>query len=111
MTTQKLNKNWKWLLIPISAVTMGISMPSCPGQQAMQQQIDSLQTANTELSKKVQSLSTQVTTLNNDMNQVKQILPQVTSLITSHKTTLDQLDAAVKELQAKASKGAGKKKK
>ncbi len=107
MNTQ--TKKLKWILVPIAAVTMGVSMPSCPGQQALQQQVDSLQTTNADLSKKVQALSSQVTTLTNDMNQVKQILPQVTGLITSQKTTLDQLDAAVKDMQK--SKGGAKKKK
>jgi len=75
----------------------------------MQQQIDLLQTANMDLSKKVQALTQQVNNLNNDMNQVKQILPQLTSLMTAHKTTMDQFDAAIKELQAKATKGKKKK--
>jgi septal ring factor EnvC (AmiA/AmiB activator) len=111
MNTLKLKKEIKWIMIPASFAAMGLGMPSCPGQQAMQQQIEMLQTANTDLSKKVQAHSQQLTNLNNDMNQVKQILPQVTNLLTSQKTALDQLEQAVKELQAKSSKGTPAKKK
>jgi septal ring factor EnvC (AmiA/AmiB activator) len=106
----KLNKSL--FLIPTAIGLMGMAMPSCPGQQAMQQQIDALQTANTELTKKVQTLTLEVNTINTDMAQVKQILPQITNLMTTQKTTLDQYDIAIKDLQAKwTAKSAPKKKK
>ena len=60
-----------WILGLTALLGMGITMPSCPGQQAMQQQIDNLQTANQDLSKKVQLLNTQLNAIANDMNQVK----------------------------------------
>lgn len=101
MTTLKLDK--KWTILPLSLLTMGIAMPSCPGQQEMQDKITALQTANTDLTKKVQTLNQQLTSLNNDMNQVKQILPQMTNLLTTQKATLDQLDATVKTMQSKKS--------
>ncbi len=97
-----LKSNLKWIILPAAFAAMGIAMPSCPGQQAMQQQIETLTTTNTDLNKKVQVLTTQLNGLTNEMNQVKQILPQVTSLLTSQKTVLDQLDSSVKDLQAKA---------
>lgn len=110
MKTMHLKKSWKWIILPISVAGMGITMPSCPGQQAMQQQIDSLQTTNQDLNKKIQALTLQVNSLNSDMNQVKQLMPQITSLLTAEKTALEQLDATVKDLQGKTAKLLSKKK-
>src|SRR5688572_12627092 len=99
-------KHVTWLLVGAACMGLGISMPSCPGQQAMQQQIDSLQTTNMDLSKKVQALTTQVQTLNSDISQVKTLLPQMTNVISGQKGALDKLENDVKTLQSKmASKG------
>src|SRR4051812_11566300 len=96
-----MKKNLRWMSYSAAFIGMGMAMPSCPGQQAMQQQIDTLQTANMDLSKKVQSLSMQFSTLSNDMAQVKQLLPQMTNVITGQKGALDKLDTDVKQLQGK----------
>ena len=102
-----MKNNIRWLVFAGAFAGMGIAMPSCPGQQAMQQQIDALQITNTDLTKKVQALNTQVTSLNNDMTQVKQLLPQMTNVIQAQKGALDQLNTSVKDLQSKSK---GKKK-
>jgi peptidoglycan hydrolase CwlO-like protein len=106
-----MNKYVRWVVMGAALSGMGIAMPSCPGQQAMQEKIDALQTSETELNKKVQAMQTQITTLNNDMAQVKQLLPQMTNVIQAQKGALEQLDATVKSMQTKAKPGAGKKKK
>ncbi|MCM2278224.1 MAG: hypothetical protein NDJ89_09130 [Oligoflexia bacterium] len=92
---------WKWLAIPAAVAGMGISMPSCPGQQAMQQQIDALQASNADLTKKVQMLETQNKTTAQDLSQIKQLLEQMTNAIQGQKGELTQLGTAVKELQAR----------
>src|SRR4051812_23085294 len=98
-----MKKYSQWFVFAAAFLGMGIAMPSCPGQQAMQQQIDALQTSNTDLTKKVQTLNTEITTLHKDMEQVKQLLPQITNVIQAQKGALDQLDGTVKDMQAKAS--------
>lgn len=102
-----MKKNLRGLAFIGAFFGLGFAMPSCPGQQALQQQVDTLQNSNQELTKRVQALNNQVTTLTSDMNQVKQLLPQMTNVIQAQKGAIDQLDAAVKELQPKK----GKKKK
>ena len=96
-----MKKYFKYLVFAASFAGMGIAMPSCPGQQAMQQQVDALQTANLEAGKKFRTLQTQVTGLSNDMNQVKQLLPQMTNVIQAQKAALDQLDVTVQQLRNK----------
>lgn len=105
-----MKKHLRWIVFSTAFLGMGLSMPSCPGQQAMQQQIDALQTANAEMSKKIQTLTTQVESVNADMTQVKQVLPQMTNVIQAQKGALDQLDASVKEMDAKIAKMGPKKK-
>jgi septal ring factor EnvC (AmiA/AmiB activator) len=105
-----MKKHLRWLVFLTAFCGMGISMPSCPGQQAMQQQIDALQTSNADLTKKVQTLTTQLESANADLTQIKQVLPQMTNVIQAQKGALDQLDASVKELDSKVAKIGTKKK-
>ncbi len=105
-----MRKHLKWFVFASAYLGMGIAMPSCPGQQAMQQQIDTLQTSNMELTHKVQSLNTQVTSIHTEMKQVKELLPQMTNVIQAQKGALDQLELSVKEIRSKTMKAAGKRK-
>lgn len=89
------------VLLASAFVGLGMSMPSCPGQQAMQQQIDTLTTSNTGLTKQVQALDTQVKTLNGEMTQVKQLLKPMSDAIQAQRTGMDQLDSNIKEIQGK----------
>ena len=88
-------------LIVAAFLGLGIAMPSCPGQQELEQKVDALDTSNKELSKKVQTLSTQLSTLSNDMGQVKTLLPQITNVISGQKGAMDKLEADIKALQVK----------
>lgn len=96
------------LALTTATLGLGVSMPSCPGQQAMQQQIDALQASRMELTRKLNTLEPQVKTLAGEMEQAKQLLAQMTNAIQAQKTSMDQLDASVKEIQSKlpAAKGA-----
>lgn len=93
-------KAWKTLgLGCLGIFTMGISMPSCPGQQALQQQVDTLQTAQTDATRKIQNLETQVKTLNHELTQVKGLLEQVPTTIQAQREALDSLNKSVEELK------------
>jgi septal ring factor EnvC (AmiA/AmiB activator) len=96
-----MSKKLRWLAFSAAFLGMGFAMPSCPGQQAMQQQIDALTTTNAALTKKVQELDSQVKTLNTDMNSAKEIFNQLNNAIQAQKTALEQLDTAFKASQAK----------
>lgn len=82
---------------------LGMSMPGCPGG-ALQTQVDTLQASNADLTKKVQTLTTQLGGMGNDMTQVKSLLAQMTALMTAQKTTVDQLETKIKELESKSHK-------
>ncbi len=97
-----MKKQFNVLFFFCVLVGLGMSMPRCPGQQAIQQQLDLMQVTHQEYNKKIQTLTSQVTTLNSEMQQVKQLLPQMTNVIQAQKTSIDQLSATVKELQTKS---------
>ena len=99
-----MRKELKAVVLGLAVMGMGVSMPSCPGQKAMEQQIEALQTSNADLNKKVQALTTQLNTLNGDMTQVKQLLPQMTNVIQAQKGALDQLEATVNQMKGKGAK-------
>jgi septal ring factor EnvC (AmiA/AmiB activator) len=88
------------LLLLSSVLFMGIAMPSCPAQQAMQQQIDTLQTSNVDTAKKLKQLQTDLTSLSTEMAQVKQLLPQMTSVIQAQKAEMEQIASELKNLHS-----------
>ena len=101
--------NKKFVVILASAfLGMGMSMPSCPGQQAMQQQVDSLKTSNADLTKQVQAMDKHVKQLETDLTQVKELLQPMGSAIGAQKAAMDQLDSNMKELQTKLTSSSSK---
>ena len=99
------------LLPVVGLLTMGISMPSCPGQQAIQQQMDALQARATESDQKVQSLTNQVATLNKEMADSKALLEQIGQTVIAQKDAISTLEAAQKALEERLpSKGAAPRK-
>ncbi len=89
-------------IVALSALGMGITMPSCPGQEAMQQQIDALQTKNAELGRKVGTLEATSKKVSDDMGKMTQLLGEMTNTIQAQKGAMDQMSTAIKELQARA---------
>ncbi|MGZ6310516.1 MAG: hypothetical protein ACXWOH_07785 [Bdellovibrionota bacterium] len=97
-----LSRRWVAAIVLTTAfLGMGIAMPSCPGQQAMQQQIDQLTTGQQDHAKRLTTLIAQTKELNTDMGTIKQLLPQMTNVIQQQRTEISNLDAQVKDLQAK----------
>ena len=95
-----MNKTSRWLATGAAVVGMGMSMPSCPGQQAMQQQVDELQKREVAATQKAQALEGQVRALSGDMGQVKQLLEQVSRTVLAQKDSITQMEANVQKLAA-----------
>ena len=99
-----MKKNLRWVVLGLSVAGMGMAMPSCPGQQAMQQQIDTLQTSNTDLQKKVTALTKEVATLTAEMNQAKELLPKMSTVVQAQREALEKLKNSVHVLREKKKK-------
>jgi septal ring factor EnvC (AmiA/AmiB activator) len=97
------------LALASAFLLMGFSMPSCPGQQAMQQQVDAVASSSAELSRKYGAIDSRVKSLEGDMGQIKQLLTQMTSTIQAQKEALDKFDAAFKSMEAQLAANAAKK--
>lgn len=65
----------------------------------MQQQIDTLQTANTDLNKKVGALDGQVKKLDGEIGQMKQLLESMAGAIKAQNEAVAQMSADVKMLK------------
>jgi len=97
-------------------ICMGMSLPSCPGDKAMQQQIDGLTQSNADMTRKLQMLDSQNKSLASDMQTQKQVLTQLASTAAAQKEAIDNLYTSVKQLQSRpapapAKKATSKKKK
>lgn len=97
-----MKKNLSILACSVAFVGMGMGMPQCPGEKAAQQQMDALQQTNQDMTKKLQTLDGEIRSMNGDLVQTKQLMTQLASAVTAQKDAMDRMDAAVKDLQAKA---------
>jgi septal ring factor EnvC (AmiA/AmiB activator) len=97
-----MNKKLSILACSVAFVGMGMGMPQCPGEKAAQQQMDSLQQSNQDMTKKLQALDGEIKSMNGDLSQTKQLMTQLAAAVTAQKDAMDRMDAAVKDLQAKA---------
>ena len=95
----KMNAKHIWVMVLASA-TLGLSMPSCPGQQAMQGQLDTLQAQTSDQAKKIQKLQSQVDMLNTEVGKIKEVLSQATATIEAHQAAVKQMEEAIKALQS-----------
>lgn len=95
---------------------MGLSLPSCPGQQAMQQQLDTLKTQQTELRSLITAQETQIKGVKEESDRAKEMLGQMLATVTEQSKKLDELNEKLKTPPApvhasKPSKGKASKKK
>ncbi|OFZ76806.1 MAG: hypothetical protein A3K03_08070 [Bdellovibrionales bacterium RIFOXYD1_FULL_44_7] len=81
---------------------LGLSMPSCPGQQAMQQQIDNLQTKSADNAKRIQNLEAIIKGTTNEISQIKTLLGQVSNTVLAQKQTIEQIETQLKAKAAPA---------
>ncbi len=96
-----MNKKMSILACSAAFVAMGMGMPQCPGEKAMQQQMDLLQTSNQALTTKLSAMDSQMKSVSADATQTKQLMTQLAGVVTAQKDALDRMDLAVKDLQAK----------
>jgi len=82
-------------------LAMGITMPACPGQQAMQQQIDDLTKRDAELNKRLTALENSVRTGMGDVGAMKQSFGPMGQQLQAIGPRLDGLEAGMKDIQAK----------
>lgn len=94
------------LLLVVALFTMGVSLPSCPGQAELKQQVDALEAKNGQMAKQVQGLDAQVKTLNNEISEMKNTMTQMTTGLLAQKQSIDQLNENMKALASKGAKAA-----
>jgi uncharacterized protein YoxC len=91
-------------------ICMGMSLPSCPGDKAMQTQIDGLTQSNADITRKLQMLDSQNRSLASDLQTQKQVLTQLASTAAAQKEAIDNLYTSVKQLQSRPAPAAPAKK-
>lgn len=97
-----------WTVVLTAFFGLGLSLPGCPGGQAVQQQIDSLSTNNAEMIKKIQILENNMNRLNNDFNRLSSLLNQMGTIIQKHDTALNSVNTAMSAKPAAMAKGKAK---
>jgi septal ring factor EnvC (AmiA/AmiB activator) len=88
-----------WLGLATSM--MAITMPACPGQQAMQQQIDDLTKRDADLNKRLTALENAVRTDAANLAPIQQAITPMGQQLQTMGPRLDALEAGMKDIQAK----------
>ena len=102
---QTERKRTPYLLSGVLALAftgLGLSMPSCPGQEAMQKQIDGLTKQNGDIIKKLQTVDAPVKAAATELAQMKELLQQTTTALQAQAERIAKLEAAVTTLQTQA---------
>ena len=97
-----------WVTMTVSTFGLGIAMPSCPGQQAMQQQVDLLQTKNRELSTRIQTMENSLKTMTADLDQLRQLPGKITPALQSYQAELEKINTAITAMQTQMKSGGSK---
>lgn len=85
----------------VAILGMGISMPSCPGQQAMQDKVDALEKSNADLRKAVMTSADTSRAMAADLSTVKTEIGQMSQELQAEATRLGTLDASVNDIKAR----------
>lgn len=96
-----MNKKIQLIVLCMAFLGLGLSMPSCPGQQAMQQQIDALKGKIDENEKQIQILITKLDHTNSEIGQMTTIVAQLNTVLTEQKQQMEQMGASIKSLNEK----------
>jgi predicted nuclease with TOPRIM domain len=99
---KQLNSKSIYWFIPLTlAGLMSITMPSCPGQEALQQQVDAASSKNTELTRKVNELTSQFKPIQEENNKLKELTKLIGDKVLALETKIKELeDANVKLSQS-----------
>lgn len=89
-------------LISITVFAMGAGLPGCPGNKAMEEQVEQLQTKNADTIKKIASAENQLKMMTAELAQYKTQIPQIIEQMNVLKGRLDQLETQVREMAVKA---------
>ena len=103
-----MNKKFIAPILGSSFLMMGLSMPSCPGQQALQQQVDALKTSETDMKNRLSATEASVKAMKEDLDQSKALVAQLSKTVVDQTSTLEKLDEAVKALSTKSKPAASK---
>ncbi len=102
-------------LIPVAAVasflTLGLSMPSCPGQAEMEQKITDLTARMDKAEKMTTGTLKAATEMKATVDSIPALKDQLMKDMAAQKDQITALEAKVAELTAKAEAGGKKKKK
>jgi hypothetical protein len=100
-----MEKKLRLVAFAAAFVGMGISMPQCPGQQALQQQVDGLETKSADTSRKMQMVDNELKRMNQELVTAKTLLEKVSNTVLAQQQAIDRIDGAMKA-QAAASAAA-----
>lgn len=90
---------------------MGLSMPSCPGQQALQQAVESLKVSQAEFKGKMTAHEAALKSLQEEVAGLQSKLTEVTTTVLAQKAALEKMDEALKSKAGAKGRPAASKKK
>ncbi|MBI3535537.1 MAG: hypothetical protein HY072_08665 [Deltaproteobacteria bacterium] len=109
-SARNLLKKMKWLVFGAAFIGLGISMPSCPGQQALQQQVETLQTKLSSVEKQSAQRDSQMKQLIAEVSQLRSILSQLNNIVGAQNISIKELESKMSPKSRAMPKHSDKKK-
>jgi septal ring factor EnvC (AmiA/AmiB activator) len=104
-----MNKKLSILACSAAFIGMGVAMPQCPGEKAMQDQIDGLKSTQITMTQKLNAIDAHSKNEGMEEGQIKQAITQLAGAVDAQKDALKRLDDAIKDLQTKVAALSGSK--
>lgn len=99
----RFKQSIKFTVLTLTTLSlMSFTLPSCPGQKEMQEQLDALQLKATQMSKSFMDSQSSVKTMREEMEQMKTLVSQVSTTVLEQKSKIEELQAKLAEVETLA---------
>jgi hypothetical protein len=94
------------LLLALAPFAMALTLPACPGQAELQQEVVTLRKENDALKQHVANVDRAITEFNGKLVEDRTLLKRVSETVLEQKAALERMDASLKDLAARAARPA-----
>jgi hypothetical protein len=89
------------LLLALAPLALGFTLPACPGQAELQQEVISLRKENEAFRQKAAAVDRTLTEINGKLVEDRTLLKRVSETVLEQKAALERMDASLKALASR----------
>lgn len=105
------SKHLRWVVLGTACLGLGISVPQCPAEKAMQQQIESLEKKDASNNQRIQMMDSQVKAMAKEVADTKAKMEGMAGMLATQQQAVDSINQSLKAMMESKSKPGGRAKK